>query len=123
MKKLGKTMAVLLSLVMMGTMPGAVSSIKAYGATTSESEDTATLAAASGLGVESHTQEEIIKHIKDSGALITDDTVYKTNYSAEQPYSAGVLDESTLNSGIAMLNNIRYIAGLNYDGTLDEEFN
>lgn len=69
MKKLGKTMAVLLSLVMMGTMPGAVSSIKAYGATTSESEDTATLAAASGLGVESHTQEEIIKHIKDSGAV------------------------------------------------------
>ena len=123
MKKLGKTMAVLLSLVMMGTMPGAVSSIKAYGATASESEDTATLAAASGLGVESHTQEEIIKHIKDSGALITDDTVYKTNYSAEQPYSAGVLDESTLNSGIAMLNNIRYIAGLNYDVTLDEEFN
>ena len=123
MKKLGKTMAVLLSLVMMGTMPGAVSSIKAYGATTSESEDTATLAAASGLGVESHTQEEIIKHIKDSGALITDDTVYKTNYSAGQPYSAGVLDESTLNSGIAMLNNIRYIAGLNYDVTLDEEFN
>ena len=123
MKKLGKTMAVLLSLVMMGTMPGAVSSIKAYGATTSESEDTATLAAASGLGVESHKQEEIIKHIKDSGALITDDTVYKTNYSAEQPYSAGVLDESTLNSGIAMLNNIRYIAGLNYDVTLDEEFN
>ena len=123
MKKLGKTMAVLLSLVMMGTMPGAVSSIKAYGATTSESEDTATLAAASGLGVESHTQEEIIKHIKDSGALITDDTVYKTNYSAEQPYSAGALDESTLNSGIAMLNNIRYIAGLNYDVTLDEEFN
>ena len=123
MKKLGKTMAVLLSLVMMGTMPGAVSSIKAYGATTSESGDTATLAAASGLGVESHTQEEIIKHIKDSGALITDDTVYKTNYSAEQPYSAGVLDESTLNSGIAMLNNIRYIAGLNYDVALDEEFN
>ena len=123
MKKLGKTMAVLLSLVMMGTMPGAVSSIKAYGATTSESEDTATLAAASGLGVESHTQEEIIKHIKDSGALITDDTVYKTNYSAEQPYSAGVLDESTLNSGIAMLNNIRYIAGLNYDVTLDDGFN
>ena len=123
MKKLGKTMAVLLSLVMMGTMPGAVSSIKAYGATTSESEDTATLAAASGLGVESHTQEEIIKHIKDSGALITDDTVYKTNYSAEQPYSAGVLDESTFNSGIAMLNNIRYIAGLNYDVTLDDGFN
>ena len=123
MKKLGKTMAVLLSLVMMGTMPGAVSSITAYGATTSESEDTATLAADSGLGVESHTQEEIIKHIKDSGALITDDTVYKTNYSAEQTYSAGVLDESTLNSGIAMLNNIRYIAGLNYDVTLDDGFN
>ena len=123
MKKLGKTMAVLLSLVMMGTMPGAVSSITAYGAQTSESEDTATLAAASGLGVESHTQEEIIKHIKDSGALITDDTVYKTNYSAEQPYSAGVLDESTLNSGIAMLNNIRYIAGLNYDVALDDGFN
>ena len=122
MKKLGKTMAVLLSLVMMGTMPGAVSSITAYGATTSESEDTATLAADSGLGVESHTQEEIIKHIKDSGALITDDTVYKTNYSAEQPYSAGVLDESTLNSGIAMLNNIRYIAGLNYDVALDDGF-
>ncbi len=123
MKKLGKTMAVLLSLVMMGTMPGVVSPVTAYGAQTSESEDSATFAAASGLGVESHTQEEIINHIKDSGALITDDTVYKTDYSAEQPYSAGVLDESTLNSGIAMLNNIRYIAGLNYDVALDDSFN
>ena len=123
MRKIKSFMAVLLSLVMMGTMPGAVSSITAYGAQTSESEDTATLAASSGLGVESHTQEEIINHIKDSGALITDDTVYKTDYSAEQPYSAGVLDESTLNSGIAMLNNIRYIAGLNYDVALDDGFN
>ena len=123
MRKIKSFMAVLLSLVMMGTMPGAVSSITAYGAQTSESEDTATLAAASGLGVASHTQEEIINHIKDSGALITDDTVYKTDYSAEQPYSAGVLDESTLNSGIAMLNNIRYIAGLNYDVALDDGFN
>lgn len=123
MRKIKSFMAVLLSLVMMGTMPGAVSSITAYGAQTSESEDTATLAAASGLGVASHTQEEIINHIKDSGALITDDTVYKTDYSAKQPYSAGVLDESTLNSGIAMLNNIRYIAGLNYDVALDDGFN
>ena len=123
MRKIKSFMAMLLSLVMMGTMPGAVSSITAYGAQTSESEDTATLAAASGLGVASHTQEEIINHIKDSGALITDDTVYKTDYSAEQPYSAGVLDESTLNSGIAMLNNIRYIAGLNYDVALDDGFN
>ena len=123
MRKIKSFMAVLLSLVMMGTMPGAVSSITAYGAQTSESEDTATLAAASGLGVASHTQEEIINHIKDSGALITDDTVYKTDYSAEQPYSAGVLAESTLNSGIAMLNNIRYIAGLNYDVALDDGFN
>ena len=123
MRKIKSFMAMLLSLVMMGTMPGAVSSITAYGAQTSESEDTATLAAASGLGVESHTQEEIINHIKDSGALITDDTVYKTDYSSEQPYSAGVLDESTLNSGIAMLNNIRYIAGLNYDVALDDGFN
>ena len=123
MRKLRKTMAILLSIVMMGTMPGAVSSITVCGAQTSESEDTATLAAASGLGVASHTQEEIIEHIKDSGALITDDTVYKTAYSDEEPYSAGELDESTLNSGIAMLNNIRYIAGLNYDVTLDDEFN
>ena len=123
MRKLRKTMAILLTIVMMETMPGAVSSITVYGAQTSESEDTATLAAASGLGVASHTQEEIIEHIKDSGALITDDTVYKTSYSYEEPYSAGELDESTLNSGIAMLNNIRYIAGLNYDVTLDDEFN
>lgn len=123
MRKIKSFMAVLLSLVMMGTMPGVVSPVTAYGAQTSESEDAATLAAVSGLGVESHTQEEIINHIKDSGALITDDTVYKTDYSAEQPYSAGVLDESTLNSGIAMLNNIRYIAGLNYDVALDDGFN
>ena len=123
MRKIKSFMAVLLSLVMMGTMPGVVSPVTAYGAQTSESEDTATLAAASGLGVASHTQEEIINHIKDSGALITDDTVYKTDYSVEQPYSAGVLDESTLNSGIAMLNNIRYIAGLNYDVALDDGFN
>ena len=123
MRKIKSFMAVLLSLVMMGTMPGVVSPVTAYGAQISESEDSATLAADSGLGVESHTQEEIINHIKDSGALITDDTVYKTNYSAEQPYSAGVLDESTLNSGIAMLNNIRYIAGLNYDVALDDGFN
>ena len=38
MRKIKSFMAVLLSLVMMGTMPGAVSSITAYGAQTSESD-------------------------------------------------------------------------------------
>ena len=89
------------------------------GVAATPSDDYAGIAEVSGLGVAKHTKAEIIQRISDSGAKLTDEVTYKTMYSITAPYSAGVLSDETLNSAIAMLNNVRYIAGLNYDVTLD----
>lgn len=89
------------------------------GVAATPSDDYAGIAEVSGLGVAKHTKAEIIQRISDSGAKLTDEVTYKTMYSTTAPYSAGVLSDETLNSAIAMLNNVRYIAGLNYDVTLD----
>ena len=42
--------------------------------------------------------------------------------SVTVPYSAGRLSEETLQSAVAMLNQVRYIAGLTYDVQLDRSY-
>jgi hypothetical protein len=75
-----------------------------------------------GLGVATHSKEDIISFVSASGALLTDEVEYKTDYSISQPYETGELTEDTLNKALAMLNNIRYIAGLNYNVALDDTY-
>lgn len=101
----------------------ALASASAVSGASDSSGGVATLASSySAPGVETHTQDEIIQFIKDGGALLTDEVEYETAYSAVSPYSAGVLTDETLSSAIAMFNNVRYIAGLDADVTLDDDY-
>lgn len=82
-----------------------------------------------GLGVAYHTQQEILDRMKKDG-LNTSDTVsqsegmtYGETPVTTAPYAAGSLSQDTLNKALAMLNQIRYIAGLQDNVTLSDEYN
>lgn len=79
--------------------------------------------AATGVNVESHTQKEIQEYIAQSGAKTTDALTFSEKPHLTSPYSLGKLSDSTLNSALAMLNQIRYIAGLSYNVQLDDTLN
>ncbi|MBQ2116061.1 MAG: CAP domain-containing protein, partial [Lachnospiraceae bacterium] len=73
-------------------------------------------------GVASRSFEEIKNYLKSSGASINDPVRYATNPVLKAPYASGALDDQTLNSGLAMVNQIRYIAGLS-PVTLNSTYN
>ena len=66
--------------------------------------------AASGPGVTSHTQDQIRAYINNSGVSLNDPTEYKTQ--PVKPTVRGELTDNCKNKALKMLNNIRYIAGL-----------
>ena len=75
----------------------------------------------SRLNVETHTKEEIRTYLIDNideNQPIT----YLENPSLIPPYSTGKLSEQTQVSALKSLNAMRYIAGLNYDIKLKEEY-
>lgn len=78
---------------------------------------------ATGVNVAYHTQDEIRNYIAQSGAKITDNVTFQKNPKTEAPYELGKLSDETLDSAIRMLNQIRYIAGVSYDVTLDDSYN
>ena len=82
----------------------------------------AELAAASGLGVAKHSKSDIIAQIKKNGAYPSDAVTYKKAYKTKSPYYEGALSDATLKKALATLNNVRYIAGLNYNVTLDSTY-
>ena len=84
-----------------------------------QEESVAELAAASGLGVAKHSKSDIIAQIKKNGAYPSDAVTYKKAYKTKSPYYEGALSDATLKKALATLNNVRYIAGLNYNVTLD----
>ena len=79
--------------------------------------------AATGINVETHTADEIRAFIKSSGASASDRVQYDVGPLLTQPYSPGSLSSATLESAVAMVNQIRYIAGLSYNVTLDADYN
>ena len=87
-----------------------------------QEESVAELAAASGLGVAKHSKSDIIAQIKKNGAYPSDAVTYKKAYKTKSPYYEGALSDSTLKKALATLNNMRYIAGLNYNVTLDSTY-
>ena len=133
MARFRKSMAIAMALVMAGSMAcmypvnaGGMQRVYAAEADTDASADesqTADIAASSGLGVAIHTPAQIKTYIKNSGSLLTDEVQYKTAYSDKTPYDPGSLTDETLNSALATLNIVRYIAGLNYNVTLDSSYN
>ena len=87
-----------------------------------QEESVAELAAASGLGVAKHSKSDIIAQIKKNGAYPSDAVTYKKAYKDKSPYYEGALSDATLKKALATLNNVRYIAGLNYNVTLDSTY-
>ena len=74
------------------------------------------------LEVAYRTQEEIRVFVRQSGAGLDDAITYAEEPGVTVPYSAGRLSEETLQSAVAMLNQVRYIAGLSYDVQLDRSY-
>ena len=79
--------------------------------------------AAEGINVEYHTQEEIVKYLKNSGSNTSAKVSYEVEPSFEVPFDSGSLSDETLDSAIKMLNQIRYIAGISHDVTLSDTYN
>lgn len=96
-------------------VPSAVSVEEDEAAIISEEADSA----AGGLGVASHTVEEIVSFLKNNGVGINELVTYEEEPVLTAPYSVGSLSEDSKADALAMLNNVRYIAGLSADLTWD----
>jgi len=75
-----------------------------------------------GVGTTYHTQEEIRNYLAASGAGLDNETQLAAEPNLTAPYAAGSLSEQSQRDALAMLNQMRYIAGLNADVTLNEEY-
>ncbi|MDE6620028.1 MAG: CAP domain-containing protein [Lachnospiraceae bacterium] len=76
------------------------------------------------LNVAYHTQAEISARIKSDGVTLNDPLNFAVNPQLTAPYdNAGVLSQDTLDAAMKMMNQIRYIAGLQDNVTLNEEYN
>lgn len=73
------------------------------------------------LSVEKRTKEEIAAMYKklNIGKLKYSDNKYKEKPLTKKPYKAGVLNDTYINNGLAMLNFLRYVAGVNTNITID----
>ena len=59
-----------------------------------------------------HTAAEIEDYLAGCGATLNDQVTYEINPTTSGQYNLGALSGDTLNSAVSMLNQIRYIAGL-----------
>lgn len=76
------------------------------------------------LNVAYHTQAEISARIKSDGISLNDPLNFVTEPQLTAPYdNAGILSPDTLNAAMKTMNQIRYIAGLQDNVTLNEEYN
>lgn len=76
------------------------------------------------LNVAYHTQAEISARIKSDGITLNDPLNFAVQPQLAPPYgNAGVLSPETLNAAMKTMNQIRYIAGLQDNVTLNEEYN
>lgn len=75
------------------------------------------------LQVSYRTTDEILEFLSQENAVKTDKVSYKEISSITAPYKAGTLSSETLDSATAMVRQIRFIAGLPYDMSLNEDYN
>jgi len=75
------------------------------------------------LQVSYRTTDEILEFLSQENAVKADKVSYKEISSITAPYKAGTLSSETLDSAIAMVRQIRFIAGLPYDMSLNEDYN
>lgn len=75
-----------------------------------------------GLKVDSHTERQIKKFAAANPASLYQPITYKVAPSLSGTYSAGVLSDETAQSAVNMLNQVRYIAGLDADVKWDDTY-
>lgn len=76
------------------------------------------------LNVDYHSKEEIAARMKSDAVSLDLKPGYAVEPQLEIPYgNAGVLSQETLDSAIKTMNQIRFIAGLSSNVTLNEEYN
>lgn len=74
-----------------------------------------------GISVEYHSEDEVRDYLMNHGAKIYDPVTYEITPTTTSPYDPGSLTKETLNSAINMLNQVRYIAGIDSNVTLNED--
>lgn len=74
------------------------------------------------MNVQTHTVQQIRNRIATCGASLDDPVTYKEKPVLTAPYNPGVLSNETQKSALTILNNIRYIAGLDADVELKNDY-
>ncbi len=69
------------------------------------------------------SKAEIVRHFSAHNILHDYSTVYDIQPSASVPYSLGKVSNSTLNDAVALLNAVRFVAGIDANVTLNEGYN
>lgn len=80
-------------------------------------------ASSRSLDVATPTQEQIFQYIESHTTQSECPLSYNEKPILTAPYSAGALSAETLQYGLDSLNEVRYIAGLNSNVSLDESYN
>ena len=78
---------------------------------------------ATGLNVTYHTQQEILDRMNSDAAVTGAGLSFSENPVTASPYAPGTLSQETLNGAVTMLNQIRFIAGLQDNVALDDSYN
>ena len=95
-------------------------SIKARAESTTQSDNG--YEEATGVNIQYHTQDEIRDYAKASSVQLEDALSFAEEPGTEKPYSLGKLSDETLQSAIKMLNQVRYIAGIQDNVVLSDEY-
>ena len=83
-----------------------------------------TVYADGSLNVNYHSQAEISARIKRDGVSVNDPLAYSVEPQRDAPYSnVGALTPDTLARAMKIMNQIRYIAGISDNVTLNDEYN
>ena len=79
-------------------------------------------AAIQGLEVTYHSQIEIAEYIYGTSDSLIKEPSFAVTHSVENPYVVGNLSLDTKNTALNILNNVRYVAGLQNNVVLDDTY-
>lgn len=79
-------------------------------------------AGSKGINVKYHSKSEIRRYLKSKKIDINEKVKFSKAPKLKAPYSAGKIDKKSLKSALKTLNAIRYIAGINDNVKLDDNY-
>jgi uncharacterized repeat protein (TIGR02543 family) len=74
------------------------------------------------MNVKTPSQEEIRRYLRTNNVTADTATKYASKPAFKKPYKAGKLTKTSLKSALKMLNNVRYIAGIDHNVKLDTAY-